>query len=111
MVAKHVPSAAPVPDPSRATPIPAQIYEVQADATVSVAPPPVHAHPSEDTALAGLGWMLVANVLFAAMTIFARLASHHAPWAEVGMAVSPDGWAWTGGGATDTVASAWTSKI
>ncbi len=33
----------------------------------------------------GLGWMLIANVLFAAMTVFARLASHHASWMEVGM--------------------------
>lgn len=82
----RVPSAAPVPEPSRATPIPSQIFEVQADATVSVAPPPARPHPSDDTALAGLGWMLIANVLFAAMTIFARLASHHAAWAEVGMA-------------------------
>jgi drug/metabolite transporter (DMT)-like permease len=38
-----------------------------------------------DAALRGLGWMLVANVLFASMTIAARLASDTVSWQEVGM--------------------------
>jgi drug/metabolite transporter (DMT)-like permease len=85
-----VPSASAVPEPSgpshaTTTPLPTQILEVQAGTVVSIAPP-ASLRTSSDSALAGLGWMLVANVLFAAMTIFARIASSSASWAEVGAA-------------------------
>ena len=36
------------------------------------------AHP-----LAGLGWMVLAQLCFAAMNVFTRLGSRHLPWAEI----------------------------
>ncbi len=39
------------------------------------------AHP-----LAGLGWMVVAQLCFAAMNVFTRLGSRHLPWAEIAAA-------------------------
>ena len=39
------------------------------------------AHP-----LAGLGWMVVAQLCFAAMNVFTRLGSRHLPWPEIAAA-------------------------
>lgn len=39
------------------------------------------AHP-----LAGLGWMIVAQLCFAAMNVFTRLGSRHLPWPEIAAA-------------------------
>ena len=39
------------------------------------------AHP-----LAGLGWMVLAQLCFAAMTVFTRLGSRHLPWPEIAAA-------------------------
>jgi drug/metabolite transporter (DMT)-like permease len=39
-----------------------------------------------DPALAGIAWMMAANVLFAGMTMAARLASRSASWSTVGAA-------------------------
>lgn len=39
------------------------------------------AHP-----LAGLGWMLLAQLCFAAMNVFTRLGSRHLPWPEIAAA-------------------------
>jgi drug/metabolite transporter (DMT)-like permease len=39
------------------------------------------AHP-----LAGLGWMVLAQLCFAAMNVFTRLGSRHLPWAEIAAA-------------------------
>src|SRR5687767_9543503 len=98
-----VPSASPVPDPTR-TPvppapplaasdplgpgsIPPQLDVLEVALEPSAPPPSVRpAAALRDGALRGLGWMLVANVLFAAMTIVARMASQHTSWMEVGMA-------------------------
>jgi drug/metabolite transporter (DMT)-like permease len=40
-----------------------------------------HGHP-----LAGLGWMVVAQLCFAAMNVFTRLGSRHLPWPEIAAA-------------------------
>jgi drug/metabolite transporter (DMT)-like permease len=69
-----VPSASSVPEP-----IPPQVDVLQVAVPEGVA-------SRRDAALRGLGWMLVANVLFASMTVFVRLASRHASWMEIGMA-------------------------
>ena len=39
------------------------------------------AHP-----LAGLGWMVIAQLCFAAMNVFTRLGSRHLPWPEIAAA-------------------------
>jgi drug/metabolite transporter (DMT)-like permease len=39
------------------------------------------AHP-----LAGLGWMVLAQLCFAAMNVFTRLGSRHLPWPEIAAA-------------------------
>jgi drug/metabolite transporter (DMT)-like permease len=39
------------------------------------------AHP-----LAGLGWMVLAQLCFAAMNVFTRLGSRHLPWPEIAVA-------------------------
>ena len=36
--------------------------------------------------LAGLGWMVIAQLCFAAMNVFTRLGSRHLPWPEIAAA-------------------------
>lgn len=38
------------------------------------------------SALGGLGWMIVAQLCFAAMNVFTRLGSRHVPWPEIAAA-------------------------
>lgn len=52
-------------------------------AQLSVADDDPEGPPERSTRAAGLAWMMVANVLFAIMTIAARMASRSAEWATV----------------------------